>query len=115
MNSSNVLQRSTVALAIGLLLTGCAATSSSTNAVASSQAATVTAPLSADAAFSALADSIWQAMQQQGRGGNKARLADVSLEVSRPTLRTSLTPGRRKARTLPTAPAQQIPRPSTAR
>lgn len=81
MNSSNVLQRSTVALAIGLLLTGCAATSSSTNAVASSQAATVTAPLSADAAFSALADSIWQAMQQQGRGGNQARLADVSLEV----------------------------------
>ena len=83
MNPSNPLQRTTLALAIGLLLSGCAATSSTSGSTMVQSAATenrvVTTPVNADTAFRQLADAIWQAMQQQGRGGNPARLPDVSL------------------------------------
>jgi uncharacterized protein (DUF885 family) len=83
MSPNNALQRTTLALAIGLLLSGCVVTSANhgnaTGSSANADAAVVTAPLAADAAFTQLADAIWQAMQQQGRSGNQARLPDVSL------------------------------------
>jgi dTDP-4-amino-4,6-dideoxygalactose transaminase len=70
MSPNNALQRTTLALAIGLLLSGCVVTSANhgnaTGSSANADAAVVTAPLAADAAFTQLADAIWKAMQHQG-------------------------------------------------
>lgn len=83
MSTTTALQRTTLALAIGLLLSGCAATSGSSGSNGGSSEITeqssVSAAMTADAAFTQLADGIWQAMQQQGRGGNQVSLPNVSL------------------------------------
>lgn len=81
MSPSTSLQRTALAVAIGLFLSGCAATAGSASQTPTAGTAAISAAVSADQAFEQLADGIWQAMQQQGRGTGSAepRLPDVSL------------------------------------